>query len=276
VRWVGSFFPDSTTEPKNNRKSMKNKTFRLLPGTIAAGFTLALSAIDLNAAITLDSILATDGASSITTTISINGSGIATASPDYSSTGTVALALGSSFGLTVDAVAAVNTGVGVNFGAKATDGTIDRASAGDFGTQGTAPLTAGIDLNEGFLIGINASTLNPTLAWQLTGVLVSAFQPASGEQITIVNRSNTSLSLTLNSGNSTINGPGTVDVSALNIIVQGGASNLDAASVFMSSTTADGQNFRITGLQFEAIPEPSAALLGGLGLLALLRRQRAF
>jgi hypothetical protein len=255
---------------------MKNKTYRLLPGTIAAGFTLALSAIDLNAAITLDSILATDGASSITTTISINGSGIATASPDYSSTGTVALALGSSFGLTVDAVAAVNTGVGVNFGAKATDGTIDRASAGDFGTQGAAPLTGGIDLNEGFLIGINASTLNPTLAWQLTGVLVSAFQPASGEQITIVNRSDTSLSLTLNSGNSTINGPGTVDVSALNIIVQGGASNLDAASVFMSSTTADGQNFRITGFQFEAIPEPSAALLGSLGLLALLRRQRAF
>jgi uncharacterized protein (TIGR03382 family) len=49
--------------------------------------------------------------------------------------------------------------------------------------------------------------------------------------------------------------------------------NLDATDQFISfhanSTVANIDNLSIT-----AIPEPSAALLGGLGLLALLRRRR--
>ena len=256
---------------------MKNKPPNRLSASTAAGFILALSAIHAHGAITLDSALATpDGDSSITTTISIDGSGIATASPDYTTTGTVTLALSTSFGFTVDAVAAVNTTVGVNYGAKVTNGTIDRSSGGDFGVQdtdgaGTAK-TNGIDLNEGFLIGINAATLSSSLAWQLTGIqLVLVNQP--NEVFTIVNRSDTSLSLTgtLPSSSATM-----IDISSLGIVVQGGTSLLDAASVFMSSSSADGQNFRISGFQLEAIPEPSSsALLGGLGVLALLRRRRS-
>ncbi len=253
---------------------MKNKRLNRLSSSTAAGFILALSAIPAHAAITLDSILATDGASAITTTININGSGIATASPEYSSTGTVSLALNTSFTFTVDAVAAVNTTVGVNYGAKVTNGTIDRANAGDFGVQdtdGAGPNGAGIDLNEGFLIGIDASTLSPTLAWKLTGILVTSFQPPT-EAITIINRSNTSSNMVVNSG---IVNSGTIDVSSLGIIVQGGTSNLDAASVFMSAPISGAANFRIAGFQLDAIPEPNAALLGGLGLLALLRRRRS-
>jgi hypothetical protein len=37
--------------------------------------------------------------------------------------------------------------------------------------------------------------------------------------------------------------------------------------------TAD-QSVQLNALQLRAIPEPSAALLGGLGLLALLRRRK--
>lgn len=255
---------------------IKLKRQTQLPVSIASGITLALSAIHARGAITLNSALpAPDGASSITTTVIIDGSGNATTSPDYNVSGSVTLALGSSFGFTVDAVAAVNTTVGVDYGAKVTNGTIDRSSGGALGVQDTdgagAAKTNGIDLNEGFLIGINATTLSPGLAWQLTGIqLVLVNQP--NEIFTIVNRSDTSLFLTgtLPSSSATM-----IDVSSLGIIVQGGVSELDAASVFMSSGTADGQNFRISGFELQAIPEPRAALLGSFGLLALLARRRS-
>jgi hypothetical protein len=113
--------------------------------------------------------------------------------------------------------------------------------------------------------------LSPELAWKLTGIQLSLVNTPN-EIFTIVNRSKTSLSLTgtLPSSAATM-----VDVSSLNIIVQGGISNLDAASVFMSSGTADGQNFRVSGFQLEAIPETSSAvLLGSFGVIALLRCRR--
>ena len=42
----------------------------------------------------------------------------------------------------------------------------------------------------------------------------------------------------------------------------------------LSAGTAPGSHNTITGFQLQAIPEPSAALLGGLGMIALLRRRR--
>ena len=273
MRRVGSIANSAESPNQHPDKLMKNKPLKRLHASTAAGSILALSACLAHGAITLDSSGTADGASSLTSTVSIDGSGIATAS-GYTTTGTVNLALGTTFGLTIDAVAVINTTVGVNYGAESTDGTIDRAANGDFGVQDndlTGPNGAGIDLNEGFIFGINANSLSPTLAWKVTGILVSAFQPPN-EVITIVNRTNTNLSMVINSG---IVNTGTIDVSSLGIIVQGGTSNLDAVSVFMSSNTAATQNFRISGIQLEAIPEPSAALLGSLGLLALLRRRHS-
>ena len=55
-------------------------------------------------------------------------------------------------------------------------------------------------------------------------------------------------------GVSNLNGPGTVFGSALNSGV--------------------GSGYDIDNVSLVAVPEPSAALLGGLGLLALLRRRR--
>ena len=65
---------------------------------------------------------------------------------------------------------------------------------------------------------------------------------------------------------------GVFDVSGLNIYRVGGDSG-PMASIFSGDTGG----FRIDGITFETfvVPEPSAALLGGLGLLGLLRRRRA-
>ena len=51
----------------------------------------------------------------------------------------------------------------------------------------------------------------------------------------------------------------------------------DGVITFTMDTTWDGSNANIgylNAMRLEAIPEPSTALLGGLGLLALLRRRR--
>jgi hypothetical protein len=40
------------------------------------------------------------------------------------------------------------------------------------------------------------------------------------------------------------------------------------------TSSEGGQNIRAVAFNFTVVPEPSSALLGGLGLLALLRRRR--
>jgi PEP-CTERM motif len=52
--------------------------------------------------------------------------------------------------------------------------------------------------------------------------------------------------------------------------------SLNASSFTLTATATTGGALRapINGIQIVAVPEPSAALLGGLGLLALLRRRR--
>jgi hypothetical protein len=48
-----------------------------------------------------------------------------------------------------------------------------------------------------------------------------------------------------------------------------------SGNIVATWSVASGQRFSsLAGIQIEAVPEPSAALLGGLGLLALLRRRR--
>lgn len=67
------------------------------------------------------------------------------------------------------------------------------------------------------------------------------------------------------------NGVVTLDTAALSVLDNEAAVYI---GVTFSGASASSGNNRLDNIQFTAVPEPSAALLGGLGLLALLRRRR--
>jgi hypothetical protein len=155
----------------------------------------------------------------------------------------------------------VTTTVGVNFGALLTTGTIDVDNSGLLGLNGAL---GGIDVGEGFILGLNAIGFNNALAWKVTGIKFT--QVGGDEQWTIVNRNDTSKSLSGNTNDIM------VDVSSLNLQVQGGVNDTDFASIFGSGT--DTGAFRVSGFEIEAIPEPSSALLLGLSSALLFVRRR--
>ncbi len=218
----------------------------------------------------LDSLpTGTENVSSDTTVVTIDGAGVPSvpggAFQDYDATGTISLpgAFSSNFSFTIDGISVTNTTPGINFGAKTVDGTIDRDSQGHLGIrQGSGN---GIEVGEGYQLGIGPNTLTPGFGWQLTGVQFTAV--GGTEEWTIVNRSDTSLSLS-----GTTNG--LVDVTSLGIFVQGGSTDLDLASIFNSGTGTG--NFRIVGFQLDAlvVPEPSSLGLLGMGAAMLLARRR--
>lgn len=210
----------------------------------------------------------TEGVSADTTTVSIDVVGSASVPApfdDFATSGSISqtIAFGSSFGLTLDAVAVVNTTVGPNLGSKTTDGLIDRDSSGRLGVR---PGGNGLEAGEGFLLGIDATSLSSTLAWQVTGIRF-AFVGGS-EEYTIVNRNDTSQVLTGTSNS-------LIDISSLGLTVQGGTSDSELASIFGSGT--DTGNFRVIQLELDVVPEPSSfALLGlGLGGICLRRRRKS-
>lgn len=143
-----------------------------------------------------------------------------------------------------------NTTTGTNYGGLLSASGIDRSANGELGIRGGA--SNGIDTNEGFRFGFDASKLPNTVSLQLVKVGVNF---VSGSRTgMIVNRSNTALKKSFGGPQSSANvilpsGSGLVNVEDLNINILGGLTNFDLATVF---NTGDG-NFRINKLVFKII-----------------------
>lgn len=148
-----------------------------------------------------------------------------------------------------------DTNQGTNYGALLTPAGMDRATTGELGVRGGA--SAGIDPNEGFNFGFDLSYLPNTVQVQLVKVGVTE---VTGSEIgVLVNRNDTSKQITFGGSSSTANvkfssGRGDVNVENLGIILRGGETNYDVASLFNPVTTG---SYRMTKFVFKVISSSS-------------------
>ncbi|QBN17868.1 heparinase II/III family protein [Flavobacterium nackdongense] len=134
-----------------------------------------------------------------------------------------------------------DTTPGANYGAMLTQAGIDRASDGKIGVRGGGG--GGIDANEGFSLGFDASFLPSTVQVQIVKIRVDAVSGARmGE---IVNRKDTSKKISFGGSTSTAtiklpSGAADLDVESLGLVVKGGTTDYDIASLFNTGTVASG------------------------------------
>ena len=156
-------------------------------------------------------------------------------------------ALGKQFQFSWNAIGVANTNLGADYGAILAATGIDRDSGGNLGVRGGD--TGGIDPNEGFNLGLDLLAMPRTTSLQLIKVGLDFI--GGQESGIIVNRKDTSKKITFAAPGVTANvnlTKGFVDVESLGIILNGGETNLDIASVF--STSSSGA-FRITKFVFK-------------------------
>ena len=146
-----------------------------------------------------------------------------------------------------------DTTPGANYGAMLTQAGIDRASDGKIGVRGGAG--GGIDANEGFSLGFDASFLPPTLQLQIVKIRVDAVSGARmGE---IVNRKDTTKKISFGGSSSTAtiklpSGAADLNVESLGLVVKGGTTDYDLASLFNTGTVSSG-GFRLIKFVFKII-----------------------
>lgn len=165
-----------------------------------------------------------------------------------------AAANNTNFSLSLQGMSSVNETAGADLGAKLADGGIDRSSNGDLGIRDNddaGPNQDGIDPGEGYLVGIDTSSLDSSLAMQITAIEFSA---AVDDKATIVNRSAPNRFTVL-----TGNFNGVVDVSSLELIARSGESVSELVSIFSNSDAPTG--FRIASFQLRVVEAP---VLSGL------------
>ena len=141
------------------------------------------------------------------------------------------------------AILVTNTTPGPDYGSVTTFGGIDRAGNGDIGIRGG--LNNGIELGEGLMFGFDLTNFTSAVTLQIIGV--GAYFVGLGEQVTVVNRADTSKQTTVTSD-------GVIDVSSLGIYATGGAASLNMLSIFLSNDGGtSGANFRVRSIKFKLI-----------------------
>lgn len=193
--------------------------------------------------IILTSTIGTEGRSSKTTTVRSEADGSASVAGDFTASGTITHPeiKGTKFSLSIDAISQADTVTG----SKRTDGIIDRDNSGKLGVRGGSN---GINEREGFLIGLDATGLDPMVGWQLTGIQFAYV--GDGESYLIVNRNDPKMRIAGDTD-------GMIDVSPLGLFVRGGSADRELASVFAGDDAdAKSSGFRIVAFRFAAGPNP--------------------
>lgn len=231
---------------------MKTRTHKLIPLASITGIALTLATTQSQAA----SVLIDIGINTQQT--SVTGWNNLTAGTGGTPANLTDLvnSSGASTGLTLDYFAAASNvgiaGTGANYG-----GPYPAALS----AIPASALRDGLFLNTG-TVNLTLGGLNPLLTYDFT--LYGARGNNGGDAIytaTGANSASGSISTILNNSDEIVSLSGIIPNSENEIVI-------------VVSRVDEDQTTALNFIQIDAIPEPSTALLGGLGLLALLRRRR--
>jgi hypothetical protein len=242
---------------------MKNCTLSF--SLILISFLVTIASYSQNNTITLNALPAgTEGTTTFTdsSVFSINTLGVVSYNNSNTfddwgvsaTTITASGALNKTFDVLIGGMASVDQTEGNNYGKKILDGGIDRAADGALGIRGGAG--NGIDVNEGIYFGLDLANISSSASFQITKIYVTLAGSAN-ESGVIASRLNPSQRIIF--GNSTtpgVNYPignteSAIDISALNIYLQGGATNSDLVAIFNNSPAVN--NIRITKIELKVL-----------------------
>jgi hypothetical protein len=246
-----------------------------LPATAATTVTIgnggnAAAAIVSSVTFNVDGVGATSLSGSTIDSISI---------PIYAAVpGTASAGFSSSFIIQLEAARGINTTDGTTPAALTGTTTLNSLGMGVTGTGGGANqdgnfLGSGSSIFEGILLSLNTTGLGSSFQVQLTGFTINLSAATVAMSAGLISAA-TDTSENFSAAADPF-GLQTRSLSLATPLTLDGANGLTHVGTFWQPTEAN-SGWRLDSLTFDvvAVPEPSTALLGGLGLLALFRRRR--